>query len=114
LFESLEELVEDVLEELLDAVRLSTWARYFFASLVSPDLIDENRPVSAVSRELWLLEELEVEEADSVDSSEKRELVLCRLETSRDGPSGVEFSMADCLSAVEPQVIAMDYMFPAK
>jgi hypothetical protein len=38
------------------------------------------RLVRALSKELWLL--LEVDEVDDVASSEKRELVLCKLEIS--------------------------------
>jgi hypothetical protein len=64
-----------VVDEVLELVSLSTSARYFLASLVSPDLMEENRPVSALFSEfLLLLEELEADEA--AESSVKREEAL--------------------------------------
>ncbi len=67
-------LLESEVDEIFELVRFSTSARYFLASLVSPDLIEENRPVSALSSEVWLLvEELDVEDAES---SVKREELL--------------------------------------
>ena len=75
LFES---VVDELFELLTEEVSFSTSARYFLASLVSPDLIEENRPVSALSSELWLfLEELDVDDVEDAASSVKSEALLC-------------------------------------
>ena len=55
-----------------------TWARYFSALLVSPDLMADSRLLSAVSKLLLLLEELLVE--DELESEVSREILLCRVE----------------------------------
>jgi len=66
----------------LDEESFSTWARYFSAPEVFPDLMEDMSPERAVSNELWvLLEDLEADVEDA-ESSEKRELVLCKLEIS--------------------------------
>ncbi len=71
-------LLELVVDEAFELVSFSTWAKYFLASLVLPDLIEENRPVSAVSSGfLLLVEELEVDEVEDAESSEKRVELLC-------------------------------------
>ena len=67
-----------LLESAFDELSFSTSARYFLASVVSPDLMEDIRPESALSKELLLL--LEELEADDVDSSDNRELVLCNAE----------------------------------
>jgi len=87
----LELLVDEAFEVFVEEVSFSTSARYFLASLVSPDLIEENSPVSAASSELWLfLEELDVEDAAS---SVKSEELLCRAEIDMEcDPSWVDFS----------------------
>lgn len=62
-------------EATLEGSSFSTWARYFFASAVSPDLIADIRLLNALSNELLLL----VEELDDVlkaESSEISELVF--------------------------------------
>ena len=77
----LELLLDEVLELLVELVSCSTWARYVLASAVSPDLIEANRPVSAVSSELWpLLDVLEVDDVEEAESSAKSEEVLSRAE----------------------------------
>lgn len=59
-------------------------ARYFCASLVSPDLMEDIRPLSAVAKAFWLLPEVEeaddVEEVEEAARSENNELVFCKLE----------------------------------
>lgn len=60
--------------------RFSTCPRYFLASAVSPDLIADIRLVNALSKEFALLVEPEVDDVEEVESSESRELVLCKLE----------------------------------
>jgi len=49
--------------------------------VVSPDLMEEIRLLSALSKESeLLLDVLEVDEVEDVESSERRELLLCKLE----------------------------------
>jgi len=67
-----------LLESAFEGASFSTSARYFLASVVSPDLMEDIRLESAPSKEFWLL--LEELETDDVASSEKRELVLCNAE----------------------------------
>ena len=83
-----------LLESAFAGDSFSTWARYVFASLVSPDLIAEIRLVSALSKAfVLLLEELETEDVEDAESSEKRELLLCKLEISMNrNPFRVDFS----------------------
>src|ERR1035437_42028 len=69
-----------LLESVFELVNFSTWARYFLASVVSPDLIEENKPVSAVSNEFALFDELEVEEVEEAASSLKSVMLLEILE----------------------------------
>jgi hypothetical protein len=84
--ESAEETLEmnlpsGLLESAFDGVSFSNWERYDFASVVSPDLMADIRPESALSKELVLLEEeLEVEDVDDAVSSVNTELLFCRLE----------------------------------
>ena len=55
------------------------------ASVVSPDLIEDMRPVSAVSKAFLLFavpEELDVEEVEDAARSENSELVFCKLDMS--------------------------------
>jgi hypothetical protein len=76
---------ELVLDELFEPVSCSTWARYFLASLVSPDLIEENKSLRALLSELWLLlEELDVDDADEAESSAMSEELLCIAESDMD------------------------------
>jgi hypothetical protein len=71
-----------LLESAFEGASFSTSARYFLASVESPDLMADIRLVSAPSNEFPLLaEELEVDEVEDAASSEKREL-LCKLEIS--------------------------------
>jgi hypothetical protein len=72
----------------------STWAMYFLASAVSPDLMADIKFVSALSKEFpLLLFELEVDDVEDVVSSERRELVLCKLEIFMKGnPFHLDFS----------------------
>lgn len=64
-----------LLESAFEGASFSTSARYFLASAVSPDLMEDIKLVSALSKEFWLLlEELETDDAESSDNSE---LVLC-------------------------------------
>ncbi|MDR3727345.1 MAG: hypothetical protein P4K86_09915 [Terracidiphilus sp.] len=44
---------------------------------MSPDFMDDIRLESALSKEFWLLEELEI---DDVESADNKELVLCKAE----------------------------------
>jgi hypothetical protein len=68
-------------ELVLEDESFCTSARYFLASEMSPELIDDMRLVSALSKVLWLLLEVdEVDEVDNWDNSFKRELLLCKLE----------------------------------
>jgi hypothetical protein len=70
-------LFELVVDEVFELVSFSTSGRDFLASLVSPDLIEENRPVRALSSELWLfLEELVVDDVEDAASSVKSEELL--------------------------------------
>jgi hypothetical protein len=79
---SFELVVDEASELLVEEVSCSTSARYFLAALVSPDLIEENRPVSALSSELWLLvEELDVDDVEDAVSSVKSEELLCIAES---------------------------------
>jgi hypothetical protein len=72
-----------LLESALAGVSFCNWARYFSASLVSPDLIDDMRPERAVSKGfLLLLEVAEVDDVDEEASSENSELETCELEIS--------------------------------
>lgn len=68
-------------ESMLDGINFFTSARYFSASVVSPDLMDEIRPLSAVPNESPELE-LEVELVAEVELViwESRVLALCTLE----------------------------------
>lgn len=69
-----------LLESVFEGDSFSTSARYFFALVESPDLIEDIRPESALSKELPLLLLLEeVLEVEDELSSENRELV-CKLE----------------------------------
>jgi hypothetical protein len=71
----------------------STWARYVLASAVSPDLMADIRLVNALSKEFPLPVELEADDVEDVESSEIRELVLCKLEMSMNGtPFRIDFS----------------------
>jgi hypothetical protein len=71
-------VADEVFEPLVEEVSFSTTAKYFLASLVSPDLIEENRLVSALSSELLLLfEEFDVDDAEDAESSVKSEELLC-------------------------------------
>ena len=66
-----------------EGASFSASARYFFASVESPDLMADIRLVSALSNELaLLLEELEVDDVEDEASSVKRLEVLCKLEIS--------------------------------
>lgn len=78
----------------LAGASFSTWARYFLASAVSPDLMADIRLVSALSKVFpLLLVELAVDDVEDVASSERRELVLCKLEISMNGnPFRIVFS----------------------
>jgi hypothetical protein len=67
-----------LLESAFEGASFSTSARYFLASVVSPDLMEDIRLVSALSKGFWLL--LEELETDDVESSDNRELVLCNAE----------------------------------
>jgi hypothetical protein len=69
-----------LLESAFDGVSFSNCARYDFASVVLPDLMEDIRPVSALSKELLLEEALEVEDVDDAVSSVNRELLFCKLE----------------------------------
>jgi len=72
-----------LLESAFDGVSFFTSARYVFASVVSPDLMADIRPESALSKEFPLLDEvLDVEDVDDAESSVKRVLLLCKLEIS--------------------------------
>jgi hypothetical protein len=83
-----------LLESAFDGVSFSTSARYVFASVVSPDLMEDIRLESALSKESALLVvELEVEEAEAAAISEKRVLVLSELEINMEvNPFYVNFS----------------------
>jgi len=84
-----------LLESVLEEESFSTSARYFFASVLSPDLIDDIRLVSALSKLLWLrlLEELEADDVEDDESSANRVLLLCKLEINMDvDPSRLDFS----------------------
>ena len=66
-------LFELLVDEVIELVSFSTSAKYFLASLVSPDLIEENRPVSALLSELWLVDELDVDDVEDAESSANSE-----------------------------------------
>lgn len=93
---------ELVVDELFELVSLSTSARYFLAEVVSPDLIEENKPVRALSSGLWLrLEELDVDDSDEAESSARSEELLVIAEIDMDcNPSWANFS--------EPRPRSMD------
>jgi hypothetical protein len=95
-------LSELVLDEVFELVSFSTWARYFLASLVSPDLIEENKPLRALSSELWLLlEELDVDDAEEAVSCAISEELLCIAEIDMDcSPFWANFSEQRPLSMV--------------
>jgi hypothetical protein len=79
--ETLERNVPSALSEsAFDGVNFSTSANFVFASAVSPDLMEDIRPESALSK--LFCELLEVLETEDAESSERRELVLCTLEIS--------------------------------
>jgi hypothetical protein len=87
------ELVLDEVLEVFELTSFSTSARYFLASLVSPDLIEENRPVSALSSELWLFEVLDVDDTEEAESSANSEELLCIAEIDMDcNPFLADFS----------------------
>lgn len=65
-----------LLESALAGVSFSTSARYFSASLVLPDLIDDMRPERAVSNGFLRVAVAEVDEVDVVDSWDNRELEM--------------------------------------
>jgi len=71
-------LLESVVDEEVEEFSFSTSAKYFLASVVSPDLIEENRPESALFSELWLL--LDVDDNDDAESAVNKEDVLCKAE----------------------------------
>jgi hypothetical protein len=81
-------------ESIFPEDKFSTWDRYFLALAVSPDLTADIRLVSALSKELPLLfVELAVDDVDDVVSSERRELVLCKLEIfMKRNPFRIDFS----------------------
>jgi hypothetical protein len=90
LLESEEETLErnspsGLLELTLEGRDSSTWLRYCCASVVFPELMAEMRLESAVSNELWLLEELDVEEVEDALRLEIRELALCKLVMDMNG-----------------------------
>ena len=80
-------------ESIFPAESFSTCPRYFLASAVSPDLIADNRLVNALSKEFALPVELEADDVEEVESSESRELVLCKLEIDMNSnPFQLDFS----------------------
>ena len=82
---SLMGLFEPEVVEVFELVSFSTSAKYFLASLVSPDLIEENSPVSALFSGLWLLlDALEVAVVEDAESAVNRELLLCKAEIDMD------------------------------
>jgi len=86
LLESAEEtlvrnLPKGLLESALDGLSFCTSARYFSASLVSPDLMEDMRPLRAVSKAFLLFEdELETEDEDEAVSCDSSELEFCKFE----------------------------------
>jgi hypothetical protein len=68
------------LESAFEGLSFSTTAKYDLASVVSPDLMEDIKPESALSKELLLLEELETDDVEDAASSVRRELLLCKLE----------------------------------
>jgi len=73
-----DEVFELLVDEAFEPVSFSTVARYFLASLVSPDLMAENRLVSALLSEFWLfLEVLEVDDVEEAVSSVSKAELLC-------------------------------------
>jgi len=73
-------LPRGLLESALEGLSFCTSARYFAASLVSPDLMEDMRPLRAVSKALLFVEALETEDEDEAVSCDRRELEFCKLE----------------------------------
>jgi hypothetical protein len=94
-----------LLESAFDGVSFSASARYFFASVVSPDLMADSRLESALLKLFCvLLVELVADEAEDAASSVKRVVLLCKAEMDmKDDPFHANFSDLRPLRVAAPR-----------
>jgi hypothetical protein len=77
--------------------------------VVFPELIAEMRLVSALSNELWLLDELDVEEVDDAVKLEIKELTLCKLVMDINGHPFPEISQRSTTAGTQIPEYALLY-----